>query len=248
MSAALGVTEPYLAGTGGGFWSPAARSAPSTAGGGHRPRSCTLRLRGADAVYEDRLGDPDDVPGFDGDRMPVLSSGGIAVGESLNLIEACGRQTGQALSGVTGWPYLRCFAEATTVRQQTPGRAAHGPAHGGVSPIQLFRPVKAVPRLPPPGQVVVLDRTTHFTPLHSSGERVPGRRRALPPRGTRELIGSVWRLKPRRCPGGPPSRASCSSEDHRPTSNHAWPRRPDRRPRPAGERRTGRRTPSDCRP
>jgi gamma-glutamyltranspeptidase/glutathione hydrolase len=45
--------------------------------------------------------------------MPVPSSGGIAVGESLNLIEAYGRQTGRELSDVDQVQYLHRFAEAT---------------------------------------------------------------------------------------------------------------------------------------
>jgi gamma-glutamyltranspeptidase/glutathione hydrolase len=45
--------------------------------------------------------------------MPVPSSGGIAVGESLNLVEAYGRQTGENLSDVDQVQYLHRFAEAT---------------------------------------------------------------------------------------------------------------------------------------
>ena len=45
--------------------------------------------------------------------MPVPSSGGIAVGESLNLIEAYGKQTGQPLAKVDQVQYLHRFAEAT---------------------------------------------------------------------------------------------------------------------------------------
>jgi len=51
--------------------------------------------------------------GLDVYGMPVPSSGGIAVGESLNLIEAYGRLTGQALSDVSQVQYLHRFAEAT---------------------------------------------------------------------------------------------------------------------------------------
>ncbi len=45
--------------------------------------------------------------------MPVPSSGGIAVGESLNLVEAYGWQTGEDLSDVDQVQYLHRFAEAT---------------------------------------------------------------------------------------------------------------------------------------
>jgi gamma-glutamyltranspeptidase/glutathione hydrolase len=51
--------------------------------------------------------------GLDIYGMSVPSSGGIAVGESLNLIEAYGRQTGQRLSEVDQGQYLHRFAEAT---------------------------------------------------------------------------------------------------------------------------------------
>ncbi|MGS0685130.1 gamma-glutamyltransferase [Nakamurella sp. GG22] len=44
--------------------------------------------------------------------MPVPSSGGITVGESLNLIEAYDRQTGQELSDVGQVQYLHRLAEA----------------------------------------------------------------------------------------------------------------------------------------
>jgi len=45
--------------------------------------------------------------------MPVPSSGGIAVGESLNLIESYGEQTGQPLADVDQVQYLLRMAEAT---------------------------------------------------------------------------------------------------------------------------------------
>ncbi len=50
--------------------------------------------------------------GLDVYGMPVPSSGGIAVGESLNLIEAYQGRTGQPLSRVDQVQYLHRFAEA----------------------------------------------------------------------------------------------------------------------------------------
>ncbi|GAA4352903.1 gamma-glutamyltransferase [Angustibacter luteus] len=51
--------------------------------------------------------------GLDVRGMPVASSGGIAVGESLNLLEAYDRQTHQSISDVDEAQYLHRFSEAT---------------------------------------------------------------------------------------------------------------------------------------
>ena len=51
--------------------------------------------------------------GLDIYGMPTPSSGGIAVGESLNLIESYQGMTGQPLSAVDDVQYLHRFAEAT---------------------------------------------------------------------------------------------------------------------------------------
>jgi gamma-glutamyltranspeptidase/glutathione hydrolase len=51
--------------------------------------------------------------GLDVFGMPVPSSGGIAVGESLNLLESYDRRTGQRLNDVSDVQYLHRFAEAT---------------------------------------------------------------------------------------------------------------------------------------
>ncbi len=51
--------------------------------------------------------------GLDVYGMPVPSSGGIAVGESLNLLEAYDQRTGAPLSKVSRTQYLHRFAEAT---------------------------------------------------------------------------------------------------------------------------------------
>ena len=51
--------------------------------------------------------------GLDVFGMPVPSSGGIAVGESLNLLEAYDRRTRQSLANVDDVQYLHRFAEAT---------------------------------------------------------------------------------------------------------------------------------------
>ncbi|GMA85453.1 hypothetical protein GCM10025868_07030 [Angustibacter aerolatus] len=54
--------------------------------------------------------------------MPVPSSGGIAVGEALNLLEAYDRQTGRPLWSVDDVQYLHRFAEATATAFADRGR------------------------------------------------------------------------------------------------------------------------------
>ena len=51
--------------------------------------------------------------GFDVYGMPVPSSGGIAVAEILNLIEAYEARTGQTLAGLGNAKYLHWFSEAS---------------------------------------------------------------------------------------------------------------------------------------
>ena len=51
--------------------------------------------------------------GLDVYGMPVLSSGGITVGESLNLLESYDKQTGTNLAQLPNTQYLHRFAEAT---------------------------------------------------------------------------------------------------------------------------------------
>lgn len=51
--------------------------------------------------------------GLDVYGMPVPSSGGIAVGEILNLLEAYDKRTGKSLSSVTNAEYLHRFSEAS---------------------------------------------------------------------------------------------------------------------------------------
>ena len=45
--------------------------------------------------------------------MPVPSSGGIAVAETLNLIEAYEKKTGTMLASLDNANYLHWFSEAT---------------------------------------------------------------------------------------------------------------------------------------
>ena len=95
--------------------------------------------------------------GLDIYGMPVPSSGGIAVGESLNLIEAYDRKTGQGLSGVDQVQYLHRFAEATATafadRNRWIGDVTRVPTRELLSQefaderaCQLFDPAKAAPR------------------------------------------------------------------------------------------------------
>ncbi len=89
--------------------------------------------------------------------MPVPSSGGIAVGESLNLIESYDRQTGRALSDVDQVQYLHRFAEATATAfadrnrwvgdvPGVPTRDLLSQAFADERACQLFSPDQAHPR------------------------------------------------------------------------------------------------------
>jgi gamma-glutamyltranspeptidase/glutathione hydrolase len=89
--------------------------------------------------------------------MPVPSSGGITVGESLNLIEAYRRQTGQALSGVSQVQYLHRLAEATATAfadrnrwigdvRNVPTRQLLSQRFADERACQLFDPAMAHPR------------------------------------------------------------------------------------------------------
>ena len=95
--------------------------------------------------------------GLDIYGMPVPSSGGIAVGESLNLIEAYDRKTGQGLSDVDQVQYLHRFAEATATafadRNRWIGDVTRVPTRELLSQefaderaCQLFDPAKAATR------------------------------------------------------------------------------------------------------
>ena len=66
-------------------------------------------------AYRARLLDPTRTTyrGLDVYGMPVPSSGGIAVGETLNLLESYDRKTGDPLSTVHQVQYLHRFSEAT---------------------------------------------------------------------------------------------------------------------------------------
>ncbi len=95
--------------------------------------------------------------GLDVYGMPVPSSGGIAVGESLNLIEAYGAQTGQALSDVDRVQYLHRLAEATATAfadrnrwigdvRNVPTRQLLSQRFADERACQLFDPAVAHPR------------------------------------------------------------------------------------------------------
>jgi gamma-glutamyltranspeptidase / glutathione hydrolase len=60
--------------------------------------------------------------GLDVYGMPISSSGGIAVGESLNLLSAYDRLTGSPLAGVDRAQYLHRFSEATATAFADRGR------------------------------------------------------------------------------------------------------------------------------
>jgi len=94
--------------------------------------------------------------------MPVPSSGGIAVGESLNLLEEYDALTGRPLSDVTRVQYLHRFAEATATafadRNRWVGDVPDVPVQELLSQdfaqeraCQLFRPGRAHPRPIAPG-------------------------------------------------------------------------------------------------
>jgi gamma-glutamyltranspeptidase/glutathione hydrolase len=89
--------------------------------------------------------------------MPVPSSGGIAVSEALNLIEAYEARTGTPLSTVSRTQYLHRFAEATATafadRNRYVGDVAGVPTDELLSQpfaderaCELFDPAKAHPR------------------------------------------------------------------------------------------------------
>ncbi len=95
--------------------------------------------------------------------MPVPSSGGITVGESLNLIEAYDRQTGQKLSGVGQVQYLHRLAEANSTAfadrnrwigdvPRVPARQLLSQGFANERACQLFDPDVAHPRPIPFGQ------------------------------------------------------------------------------------------------
>ncbi len=95
--------------------------------------------------------------------MPVPSSGGITVGESLNLIEAYDKQTGDALSDVSRVQYLHRFAEATATAfadrnrwigdvPRVPTRQLLSQGFADERACQLFDPDRAHPRPIPFGQ------------------------------------------------------------------------------------------------
>jgi gamma-glutamyltranspeptidase/glutathione hydrolase len=90
--------------------------------------------------------------------MPVPSSGGIAVGESLNLIEAYQSRTGTPLSAVDEVQYLHRFAEATATAfadrnrwvgdvRRVPTRDLLSQGFADERACQLFDPMKAAPDL-----------------------------------------------------------------------------------------------------
>jgi len=89
--------------------------------------------------------------------MPVPSSGGIAVGEALNLLEAYDRKTGTPLSATSEVQYLHRLGEASATafadRNRWVGSVPGVPARELVSQpfaneraCQLFDPAKAQPR------------------------------------------------------------------------------------------------------
>ena len=101
--------------------------------------------------------------GLDIYGMPVPSSGGITVGESLNLLESYDKQTGTKLSKVPNTQYLHRFAEATATafadRNRWIGSVAGVPAKELLSQgfaderaCQLFDPATAHARPIPFGQ------------------------------------------------------------------------------------------------
>ena len=89
--------------------------------------------------------------------MPVPSSGGIAVGESLNLIESYQRMTGRPLSAVDDVQYLHRFAEATATAfadrnrwvgdvRRVPTRELLSQGFADERACDLFDPMKAATR------------------------------------------------------------------------------------------------------
>lgn len=101
--------------------------------------------------------------GLDIYGMPVPSSGGIAVGESLNLIESYQRMTGETLSGVGDVQYLHRFAEATATAfadrnrwvgdvPRVPSRELLSQGFADERACQLFSPATAAARPIPFGE------------------------------------------------------------------------------------------------
>lgn len=101
--------------------------------------------------------------GLDIYGMPVPSSGGIAVGESLNLIESYQMMTGEPLTDVSEVQYLHRFAEATATafadRNRWVGNVPGVPTRELLSQrfaderaCQNFDPMKAAPRPIPFGE------------------------------------------------------------------------------------------------
>jgi gamma-glutamyltranspeptidase/glutathione hydrolase len=101
--------------------------------------------------------------GLDIYGMPVPSSGGIAVGESLNLVEAYQERTGQRLADVDEVQYLHRFAEATATAfadrnrwvgdvRQVPTRQLLSQDFADERACEVFDPDKAAPRPIPFGQ------------------------------------------------------------------------------------------------
>lgn len=101
--------------------------------------------------------------GLDVYGMGVPSSGGLATGEALNLLEAYDHQTRTSLSGVSNTQYLHRFSEASATafadRNRWIGDVPGVPARQLVSQgfaderaCQLFSPASAQPRPIPYGQ------------------------------------------------------------------------------------------------
>jgi len=95
--------------------------------------------------------------------MPVPSSGGIAVGESLNLIESYQGMTGTPLSAVDDVQYLHRFAEATATafadrnrwvgdERRVPTRELLSQDFAGERACSFFDPTKAAVRPIPFGE------------------------------------------------------------------------------------------------
>jgi gamma-glutamyltranspeptidase / glutathione hydrolase len=103
-----------------------------------------------------------DYKGFDVYGMPVPSSGGIAVAEILNLIEAYEAQTRTSLSSLDNAHYLHWFSEASATafadrnrwvgdQFPVPVQELTSQAYANARACALFNPEKAYPRPIPPG-------------------------------------------------------------------------------------------------
>lgn len=115
--------------------------------------------------------------------MPVPSSGGITVGESLNLIEAYDRQSGQDLKDVGQVQYLHRLAEANATAfadrnrwvgdvRRVPTRQLLSQGFADERACQLFDPDRAHPRPIPFGQPDgdYQDCTTPSAPAQAANE------------------------------------------------------------------------------